>query len=415
MLQPVPPKMVDREKVTIDDPFLLDIAAEADRQVLCEKIIDVYEDSAFRGPAAGSGDSLAAQSAGQMATSGAISTVDKNINIASYVCDFGHVISSKTSRRSFRLTNTGKMKISFNFRKEALNSAGLDIEPDKVANLLPNASQFFNVVLTTRKTSKFGKQRYSIPIDIKNGPKYTIDFVANVTIPELALYPETLDFDRVCINTRKTVKIRLENNKEVPCDWSFSQKSEPSALGQGSDRKSNDGERFQVWPHHGTLQPGQRQTVDVMFTPNGDKQFQQKLAFKCAQNSNKMFILNVRGQGIHYQLEMVPETIKLGPVLPYDRSAIQEFEIRNPMDQPIEVYSLDFDRQYIEEEEILKRVENFQASGSGEPLFLPLRRPGSEFWPSIKQQDDDKRQIESLKGEIKQTEQKMQENDAHEE
>jgi hypothetical protein len=176
--------------------------------------------------------------------------------------------------------------------------------------------------LTTRKTSKFGKQRYQIPIDIKNGPKYTIEFIANVTIPELTLYPETLDFDRVCINTRKTVKIRLENNKEVPCDWSFSQKSEPSMIGQGSDRKNNDGERFQVWPHHGTLQPGQRQTVDVMFTPNADKAFTQKLAFKCAQNSNKMFILNVKGQGIHYQLEMVPETIKLGPVLPYDRSAI---------------------------------------------------------------------------------------------
>ena len=46
---------------------------------------------------------------------------------------------------------------------------------------------------------------------------------------------------------------------------------------------------------------------------------------------------------------------------------------------------------------------------------MPLRRPGAEFWPSIKQQDDDKRQIESLKGEIKQTEQKMQENDVHEE
>ena len=87
-----------------------------------------------------------------------------------------------------------------------------------------------------------------------------------------------------------------------------------------------------MWPHHGTLQPGQRQTVDVMFTPNADKQFLQKLSFKCAQNSNKMFILNVKGQGIHYSLEMLPETIKLGPVLPYDRSAIKEFEIRNPMD-----------------------------------------------------------------------------------
>lgn len=264
-----------------------------------------------------------------MATSGAISTFnDKNINIASYVCDFGNVIISKTAKRSFRLTNTGKMKISFNFRKEALNAAGLDIEPDKVVNLMPNASQFFNVVLTTRKTSKFGKQRYLIPIDIKNGPKYTIEFIANLTIPELALCPGDIDFERVCINTRKTIKIRLENNKEVPCDWSFSQKAErdPSSLTggttQSTDRKSTDVERFQVWPHSGTLQPGQRQTVDVMFTPNADKAFTQKLAFKCAQNSNKQFVLNVKGQGIHYQLEMVPETIKLGPVLPYDRSAI---------------------------------------------------------------------------------------------
>ena len=38
------------------------------------------------------------------------------------------------------------------------------------------------------------------------------------------------------------------------------------------------------------------------------------------------------------------------------------------MDQPIEVYSLDFDRQYLEEEEILKRVDNFLPTGSGEPL-----------------------------------------------
>ena len=115
-------------------------------------------------------------------------------------------------------------------------------------------------MLTTRKTSKFGKQKNAIPVDIKNGPKYTIDFVANVTIPELTLYPETLDFDRVCINTRKTVKIRLENNKEVPCDWSFSQKAErdtSAMIGGPTDRKSNnEGDRFQVWPHHGTLLPG---------------------------------------------------------------------------------------------------------------------------------------------------------------
>jgi hydrocephalus-inducing protein len=103
----------------------------------------------------------------------------------------------------------------------------------------------------------------------------------------------------------------------------------------------------------------------------------------------------VKGQGINYSVELVPESIQLGPVLPYDNSAIQAFEIRNPMDQPIELYSLDFDKQYIEEEEILKRIDqiNPNAPGfNGEPLFLPLRKPGGEFWSSVRQQDERKQQ-----------------------
>jgi len=65
----------------------------------------------------------------------------------------------------------------------------------------------------------------------------------------------------------------------------------------------------------------------------------------------------------------VPENLKLGPVLPYDTSAISSFEIRNPMEHPIEIYSLDFDKQYLEEEEILKRIDNFGANGSNDPIF----------------------------------------------
>jgi len=81
-----------------------------------------------------------------------------------------------------------------------------------------------------------------------------------------------------------------------------------------------------------------------MFTPNSDKVFQQKLAFKCTDNPTKTFYLHVKGQGINYNVEMVPETLKLGPVLPYDSSAIASFELRNPMEVPIEIYSLDFDK-----------------------------------------------------------------------
>jgi hypothetical protein len=31
--------------------------------------------------------------------------------------------------------------------------------------------------------------------------------------------------------------------------------------------------------------------------------------------------------------------------------------MRNPMEIPVEVYSLDFDKQYLDEEEILKRLD----------------------------------------------------------
>jgi hypothetical protein len=80
-----------------------------------------------------------------------------------------------------------------------------------------------------------------------------------------------------------------------------------------------------------------------MFTPNGDKQFLQKLTFKCTDNNFKVFPLNVKGQGIHYEVEPVPDTLQLGPVLPYDASAVQCVELKNPMDQAIEVVSQDFD------------------------------------------------------------------------
>ena len=41
---------------------------------------------------------------------------------------------------------------------------------------MPNASMLFNVVYTTRKTARYGKQKYAVPIDVKGGPSYIIEF-----------------------------------------------------------------------------------------------------------------------------------------------------------------------------------------------------------------------------------------------
>ena len=152
-----------------------------------------------------------------------------NINVATYTCDFGNIIVGKAVQKSFRLTNCGKIPINFNFDKKLLNLAGIVIEPDKAQKVLANQSILFKVVMQTRKTSKFGRQRFMIPVDIKNGPQYMIDFTANLTIPELSMSTEQLDFDRVCVNTRKTMKVRLENNKDVICEWFFPTKQEGSS------------------------------------------------------------------------------------------------------------------------------------------------------------------------------------------
>jgi len=56
----------------------------------------------------------------------------ENINIATYVCDFGHVVVGSTKKKTFRMTNVGKIPITFAFDKKILTSAGISIEPDKV-------------------------------------------------------------------------------------------------------------------------------------------------------------------------------------------------------------------------------------------------------------------------------------------
>ena len=44
----------------------------------------------------------------------------ENINICTYYCDFGNVVVGGSKKRSFRLTNVGKIPINFTFDKKLL-------------------------------------------------------------------------------------------------------------------------------------------------------------------------------------------------------------------------------------------------------------------------------------------------------
>lgn len=287
----LPSKLPEKEKVLIKDPSAMELEVEADRQILCKKILERLgqpkagqdlaavivgrlgsppataaggETGQSKKPAGSKGGPASARGAGagpSAATadesgfwSGGLAADLESISLATYLCDFGDVVVGSTRRKSFRLTNVGRLPVTFNFDKKLLAQAGIAIEPDKAQKVMPHASSLFSVVLATRKNAKFGRQRYLVPVDVKGGPSYMIEFSANLTIPELAMSSETVDFGKVCVQTRKTIKVRFENQKEVPCDWSYHYKPDVAAAAAAA----KEGERFQVFPLSGTLQPGQR-------------------------------------------------------------------------------------------------------------------------------------------------------------
>lgn len=58
---------------------------------------------------------------------------------------------------------------------------------------------------------KFGKQKTQVPIELRNGGKYMLVLIANITIPDIIIenFDEVLDFGKVLVGQRKTVYLRF--------------------------------------------------------------------------------------------------------------------------------------------------------------------------------------------------------------
>ena len=152
-------------------------------------------------------------------------------------------------------------------------------------------------------------------------------------------------------------------------------------------------------PSFGLLQPGQKCEVDVIFTPNIEKSILHKVEFKIT-NNQVIKLLTVKGVGMSQNIEFIPSKVVLGPVLPYSKEAWVLVEMRNPTENPIEVYSLDFDSRYREEEEMLRNFEGFDTGiddvtvsqntdvaatqrRETKVLYLAPRKPGMALWKEV--------------------------------
>lgn len=85
------------------------------------------------------------------------------------------------------------------------------------------------------------------------------------------------------------------------------------------------------------------------------KSYRSKLKINICQSSQHLQ-LHVSGQGLEPRLEFSPAALELGPLLPYSRGAVGTVAVKNPCEFPIEFYSLEFDQQYLAEEQVRGNV-----------------------------------------------------------
>ena len=58
-----------------------------------------------------------------------------------------------------------------------------------------------------------GARVLDIPIQIEDGPCYTVQLRVNLTIPELVLSSDKLDFGSIVVGQCRTITVQLHNNK----------------------------------------------------------------------------------------------------------------------------------------------------------------------------------------------------------
>jgi hydrocephalus-inducing protein len=209
----IPTAKGKQEKLPTDF-YQMDIEAETDRIYLCEKLLELEEISAARTAIKFNDTKLnatmVATKKGAKAspnktqgfdvdqTNELAVEEDSKIIVTNYVCDFGNIVVGKSRTKIFRMTNCGRNNISFTFDTKLLQQIGLSIDPNHPPRLFPpNNSIQFSVTYTTRKNSRHGKVKHIVPVHLSYGPSYNIEFVANLTIPELSMSTDNIDFEKV--------------------------------------------------------------------------------------------------------------------------------------------------------------------------------------------------------------------------
>ncbi|KAM9289560.1 hydrocephalus-inducing protein homolog [Morus bassanus] len=317
-----------------------------------------------------------------------------------YILDFGYVIPGNIHTHIVKITNTGPFPVSFHADGEVLHDTGFTVELDRVKHLPYCETETFEVRFDPQSANlPLGEVDVLLPIKVAGGPTFHVRLRANVTVPSLCLSSDRLEFSAVQCGQCQEETVQLHNQLQIPCKW-FITMDEPlkkvdKRLPASMRRKLLQELKakpcvFEALPSAGALAPGQRCNLQVRFSPMEEKSYRSKLKINICQSSQHLY-LQVSGHGLEPQLEFSPTVLELGPLLPYSRGAEGTVVVKNPCEFPIEFYSLEFDQQYLAEEQILRMLKDYDCHNT---LLLPPRAPGEKLPPEVLEYYQDQKRLQ---------------------
>jgi hydrocephalus-inducing protein len=292
--------------------------------------------------------------------------------ISRYFCDFGCVVKGTNKVKKLKLQNITSQQVSYAIDKKLI-PPGFIIDPESVQKL-PGAPEYEVLDLTvTLQTGSLsvGELRHVVPVPIRLGPPIELHLVANIQTPELEVSSRELDFGRVQVGQCKAMWVQLFNPKDVPADWAVRKPME----------KVRDWSFFSAAPSSGTLQPGERVNVQMMYEPGASRnEYAQDVPIKISQNKRELRVV-CKGESYTLGLRCEPAAVDLGAILPGAEAPKEAFfRLCNDSEVPIEVFSLDFDQQYLADDEVLVHADGYSETNR---LLLEPRSAGSGLWPNL--------------------------------
>lgn len=265
----------------------------------------------------------------------------ESIVVANYVCEFGNVICGQSRKKIFKVMNASLLgQLNWVFDKIHLSGSGFSIEPDRVSKLPEQGSVDFTVKYFARINQKLGRKTVNLPLEIKGSPSINIILTANVCLPEIEVSSDLVDFEKVLIGRSKKMFLRFQNNTPVTANW---------ILRKIPGKEEN---KIIVEQMQGSLRAGKKAIINLEFIPSDARKYRLELQLKIDLNT-KPKTLVIIGEGINTPLKFDPPYLDLGPVIPFFLGDEKLVTVTNNSDVPVELYSLDFDKKYLEEESIL--------------------------------------------------------------